>query len=108
MRRLLLILLAALVLFQLVACSGAKNANDTSVEGVDYATFRDVPGVTAEEIAAIEELAKRTSFFTYGMTMSTECFRDSEDSTTKGYSVLFCEWLTEFIGIRFRPVIYNW
>ncbi|MDR2370476.1 MAG: response regulator [Treponema sp.] len=75
--------------------------------GVEYARYSDVPGITAEETAAIESLARSTSFFTYGMLQSTECFRN-ENNMTDGFAALVCEWLSDFFGIKFRPVIYNW
>ncbi|MDR1506196.1 MAG: response regulator [Treponema sp.] len=76
-------------------------------EEAEYVYYKDVPGVTVEEVAAIEALARSTSFFTYGMLQSTECFRN-ENNMTNGFAALVCQWLSEFFGIRFRPVIYNW
>ncbi|MDR1947860.1 MAG: transporter substrate-binding domain-containing protein [Spirochaetaceae bacterium] len=72
-----------------------------------YSSYRDIPGVTEDEIAAIERLRRSTALFTYGMTLSTECFRD-ENNTTSGFAALVCNWLTELFGIKFRPVIYEW
>jgi signal transduction histidine kinase/ActR/RegA family two-component response regulator len=96
----------ALLFFVLgfAACRG--QAADELVYG-EYASYQDVPGVTEEEIAAIDALRRSTPFFTYGMTMSTESFRN-EDNITSGFSALVCRWLTGFFGIRFRPVIYEW
>ncbi|MDR2403009.1 MAG: response regulator [Spirochaetaceae bacterium] len=73
----------------------------------EYSSYRDIPGVTEEEIVAIESLRRSTPLFTYGMTLSTECFRD-EDNTTRGFAALMCDWLTELFGIKFRPVIFEW
>jgi signal transduction histidine kinase/ActR/RegA family two-component response regulator len=93
---------------QLVSsCAVSKSVGSTNTEE-SYETYRDVPGVGPDEIAAIEALARSTPLFTYGMTSSTECFYDKNDDLTKGFSVLFCKWLTDFFGIRFRPVVYNW
>ena len=98
---------AALLLLQMAACSDMPEGNtDTSV--VEYSSYRDLPDITEDEIAAIESLAMQSSFLTYGMTMSTECFRDSSSGETHGFAVLFCEWLTQFFGIKFRPIIYGW
>ncbi|MCL2127162.1 MAG: transporter substrate-binding domain-containing protein [Treponema sp.] len=66
----------------------------------------NVPGVTDEEIHAITELRMNNIYFKYGMTSSTEAYR--ENGRIKGFSDLFCAWLTEFFGIPFRPVIYTW
>ena len=70
------------------------------------AHYLEVPGITQAEVDAIEAVRSRTSFLTYGMTMSTECYR--EDKTTRGFAALFSTWLSEFFGLRVRPIIYEW
>jgi signal transduction histidine kinase/ActR/RegA family two-component response regulator len=70
-----------------------------------FAGFRDIHGVTAEEIAAIEALQQ--GFFIYGMTSSTEAFKDGEGGGVGGYTALFCEWLTGLLGVRFQPAVYS-
>ena len=75
-----------------------------------YASFRDIPGVTKDEITAIEALQKEYSSFVYGMTLTTETFVDSLSASgeIKGYTPLFCEWLTGLFDITFKPSLYNW
>ncbi|MDR3277345.1 MAG: response regulator [Oscillospiraceae bacterium] len=107
MRRALCIILITLVFLQLAAC-GKAASSDAPIALTDYASYKDVPGVTDEEIEAIAAMKTSTSLFLYGMTTSTECFLDTESHVTKGFSVKFCEWLTGFIGIKFRPAIYDW
>jgi len=41
-------------------------------------------------------------YFVYGVKPSAEAFYDS-DGQIKGWASLFCEWLTELIGIPFKP-----
>jgi signal transduction histidine kinase/ActR/RegA family two-component response regulator len=108
------------VLFLLFAVSAAglilfscrkPGVSRTASVFAEYGTYRDIPGVTGEEIEDIESLKRSTSFFIYGMTMSTECFRGNvrgEYNVTQGFAAQVCLWLTDFFGIRFRPVIYNW
>ncbi|MDR1379382.1 MAG: transporter substrate-binding domain-containing protein [Synergistaceae bacterium] len=72
-----------------------------------YTSFRDVPGVTDEEVAAIEDLQKRRKGFVYAVTLSTEAFYESSGDIG-GYSALFCEWLSTLFGIPFKPTIYKW
>ncbi|MDR3000256.1 MAG: transporter substrate-binding domain-containing protein [Fibromonadaceae bacterium] len=67
-----------------------------------HSSYRDIPGVTAKEIEAIEKLKKKRDFFIYGMNPSTETFLD-ESGKINGFSALFCEWLSELFGIRFVP-----
>ena len=69
--------------------------------------FRNIPGVSQEEIAAIESLQNKYSNLVYGMLNTTETFiRD--DGAVGGYSALFCRWMSELFGIEFKPRIYDW
>ena len=70
-------------------------------------SYKDVPGVTKDEIQAIEELKGQEKFFNYGTLLSTESFRDSGDNI-KGFTALFCEWLSNLFGIPFIPKFYEW
>jgi signal transduction histidine kinase len=67
----------------------------------------DIPGVTDEELAAIARIRETSPFLTYGMTASTECFRDV-DNNTRGFALLYCEWLSTLFDIKFKPIIYGW
>ncbi|MDR2370298.1 MAG: transporter substrate-binding domain-containing protein, partial [Treponema sp.] len=89
-----------------LACdSGIQPGAVTQVR--EFSSYRDIPGVSPEETEAIEQLRLSTNLFTYGMTQSTECFRD-EAFVTRGFAALVCDWLTDLFGIKFRPVIYEW
>ena len=70
-------------------------------------SFRDVPGVTHDEINAIEALQKKYGSFVYGMSPSTEAFT-GKDGEIQGYSALFCNWLTGMFGVPFRTEFYEW
>ncbi|MCL1903957.1 MAG: transporter substrate-binding domain-containing protein [Oscillospiraceae bacterium] len=76
---------------------------ETTEEGVIFTDFHDIPDITDEEIAAIEELQKKYTTFIYGMTPSTETFKDNNSGEIKGFSKFLCEWLTELFGIEFIP-----
>ena len=73
-----------------------------------YTSYRDIPGVTDDEIRAIEKLKGQSNFFVFGMLPSTEMFNDIQRGGLNGYSVLFCQWLTKLFGIEFRPALYEW
>ncbi|MDR0314210.1 MAG: transporter substrate-binding domain-containing protein, partial [Treponema sp.] len=72
-----------------------------------FNTFQDIPGVTAEEIAAIEALQKKDGALIFGGNLTTELFL-TEDGEVNGFTALFCEWLTELFSIPFQPEIYVW
>jgi diguanylate cyclase (GGDEF)-like protein len=74
-----------------------------------YKSFRDIPGVTENEIAAIEALQKKNTPFVYGMMPTAEAFLAAENSgEVKGFSALFCQWLTDLFQINFQPSLYAW
>ncbi|MDR0289616.1 MAG: transporter substrate-binding domain-containing protein [Treponema sp.] len=109
--------LSFILLFSLfiviAACEKAPATalNEPSAAQSPFDSFRDIPGITPQEIAAIEGLRQRHESFSYGMTLSTEAFRKvGPDGTyaVGGYAALFCEWLTSLFGIEFQPAIYSW
>ncbi len=88
----------------------ALGCADTPVESAQYPVYQrytDIPGVTAEEIEAIEALKAQHSALCIAMNHSTEAFY-RHDGTIGGYTSLFCEWLTGLFGIEFYPVIVEW
>jgi signal transduction histidine kinase/CheY-like chemotaxis protein len=94
----------------LVWASGCKNSSQSEPpldRTLGYPSYRDIPGVSADEIAAIEGLREETEFFVYGMGLSTETFYNVKGEI-RGYTVLFCDWLTKLFGIPFKPAIYEW
>jgi HD-GYP domain-containing protein (c-di-GMP phosphodiesterase class II) len=71
------------------------------------APFKQIPGVTQEEIKAIEELAEQGASFVYGTLPSTESFY-GKDGEIRGFTALFCDWLAELFGMPFVPKFYEW
>jgi signal transduction histidine kinase/AmiR/NasT family two-component response regulator/HPt (histidine-containing phosphotransfer) domain-containing protein len=71
-----------------------------------FVSYRDIPGITREEIGAIEAFRTSGRVFRYGMTPSPECFEDKNG--LGGFSVLFCRLLSDMFGIEFVPALYNW
>ena len=108
MRRTSLIFIMILLLFSLLSCgkSDKKEIDDK----FQYASFREIPGVTEDEIKEIEALQKEYDSFVYGMTLTTEAFvvSHSENEEIRGYAALFCEWLTALFDIPFILSLYNW
>jgi len=76
-------------------------------EPVMLTSFRDIPGITEDEIKTIENLQKRDDHLIYGSTPSTEAFI-TEDGKIGGFVALFCDWLTTLLGIEFQPDILEW
>jgi ABC-type amino acid transport substrate-binding protein len=100
------VLATALSLTMLPACTEQADAQDVE----DYPVFHsaaDIPGVTAEELAAIDDLRSQEVAFTYGMLLTAETFYDA-NGRTQGFSRLFCDWLSELFQMRFEPQVYEW
>ena len=85
----------------------SAESKNQSYDAVLFSSFRDIPGVTADEIAAVEEFQKQGKPFIYGIIPSTEAFLNSEGEVS-GYSTLICEWLTTLFGIQFISKRFSW
>ena len=96
---------AFLFILAITACSPSheKQSNEPHV----YSSYRDIPGVTAEEIKEIEKLKLNKKEFILGMLPSTEAFVN-DDGEIEGYFALFGEWASKFFGIKFIPKHYSW
>jgi len=89
----------------LTGCGG--NEEGQAREYQQFASFRDVPGVTEAEISAIDELRVEYGAFVYGALASAEAFLD-ENGVVSGYAALVCEWLSRLFDIPFTPILYEW
>ena len=90
--------------------SGCLDTADRQLDApvpAPYRSYREIPGVTDVEVAAIEELREKMGSFVFGMTPSTEAF-EGVGGEIGGYSALFCAWLTELFDIPFVPKLYLW
>ncbi|MDR3013364.1 MAG: response regulator [Chitinispirillales bacterium] len=106
--KLIISMLTALVFILIGVCGCQKS---TPINGYfDTSTwqqisFRNIPGITEDEIQAIEELQKHYEYFTYGeVTTSTESFLMA-NGEHGGFGPLFREWLSALFDIPFKPVI---
>ena len=82
-------------------------SNPTKVEAWHITTFRDVPGITSEEIAAIENVIANRDYFIYAMLLNEEAFY-TIDGNVSGFAYRMSNWLTGFFGIPFIPTIVEW
>ena len=70
-------------------------------------SYRDIPGVTDEEIAAIEALRANGRTFSYESLLSAEAFV-LPDGANAGFTTAFSELLSELFGIPIVQVFYEW
>ncbi len=94
---------AVLVLIPLAGCVPAASP-DTSAP--TFASFRDIPGITSEEIAAIEKLQATGEPLVYAALSSGEAFE--LDGENRGFAALYCRRMTELFGIEFRLELQEW
>jgi len=87
--------------------SAVNRAANQNTASFPFSSFRDIPGVTEDEIYAIESLKKRTDRLVYSVPPGTETFF-TESGEIEGYTALLCDWLTSLFGIRFQPEIMEW
>jgi len=100
------VIIAFVLLFTLFS-GCARNAESVSGQPARYSSFRDIPGVTDDDIKNIEELQLRYTTFVFANDQTTEAFFD-RNGEIQGFLSLFCGWLTEMFGIEFTPAIVDW
>jgi len=107
-RRGLPALLLILSMMLLVAGGCAQEAEPQRAESYKPVTdFRMIPGITPEEIAAIEALNLKDRVFTCAVAASTECFYD-DSGRMQGFTVLVCQWLSQLFGTTIKAEIVPW
>jgi signal transduction histidine kinase/CheY-like chemotaxis protein len=99
--------LAGMLTVSLCAGCSPDNAAVQVEEYPVYASYTDIPGVSQEEIDAIERLRSSQSAFTLAQLATTEAFI-ATDGSVGGYSKLLCNWLTDLFGIPFNPELAAW
>ena len=101
-------LLKTIILSLLFIPAGCeKQDRKTGVEYPEFTSYREIPGITAEEIDAVEKIKEKRDSFVYAVNYSTEAFLD-ENNNIGGYTALFCDWLSGLFGIPFKPEIIGW
>ncbi|MCL2801366.1 MAG: ATP-binding protein [Treponema sp.] len=79
----------------------------TEHQSAAFESFINIPGITTEEIAAINELKNEYNKFVFSVLPSTTAFLDSSGEIG-GFFALFCDWLTGLFGISFVPEYVEW
>ncbi len=70
-------------------------------------SYKDIPGITDEEISTVEALRESFSSLIYGVSMTNEAFV-YDDGSLGGFASLLCKRLSELFDIPFTPVTYEW
>lgn len=96
----------AVLLFCVLLAYACRDASPSRAEQSSYRFYQDIPGISQEDINAIESVKQRKTHFVYGSIFSSEAFLDGTQDID-GFSRLICERLGELFGIPFRPHIYS-
>jgi len=94
-------------LIAIMSAGCEKSAREQRYNSPTYASFRDIPGVTEDEIKAIEALKASRQNFSYGTIPSTEAFL-LPNGAYAGFSIMFCELLSDLFGISFVHEQHGW
>ena len=94
----------------LLVCAGGVSSfalPEDKISPPSLNSFRKIPGLSLEEIAAVEALQLKGGKVIFGAVRSSEAFIRG-DGSIGGFSRLLCEWLTEIFGVHFEPQIVDW
>ena len=99
--------ITALFLLLVAALGAAGASNGPSFDIRAIKTYRDIPGLTEDEIGAIEELKAARRSFSYGHMPATEAFI-RQDGAYAGFAARFCELLSGLFGLPFVKEFHDW
>jgi PAS domain S-box-containing protein len=101
-------LFALAFLFAMFLLSGCERGDVVRFsDPIRFSTLEEIPGITREDIEAIEALRETYDYFIFGMPISTELYINRYE-VLSGFSVQFCQWMTDLFGVTFVPVLYEW
>ena len=69
--------------------------------------FHKIPGITQEEITAIENVISSRESLTGVVMLGSESFY-AENGQLQGFAILMYAWLSEIFKIPFKPVVAEW
>ena len=104
-----LVLVAALLISVFSGYAASHDASPYSSNPAELAisSFYDIPGITTEEIAAIEAFQNAGRHFSYASLLTTEMYQQP-DGSYAGFTPLFCELLSELFDIPFDFSMPGW
>jgi len=105
--KLVSLILTASTLQLIVLITGCTASADRSSDYTTFETYKDIPGITEKEIAAIQRIRDSGRVLTLGMTPSMEAFV-GEENRILGFSALLCSWLEDLFDIRFELKLLEW
>ena len=106
LKKTFLILLVFVVLVSLGSCK-EKNTSKLNKVYSPITDFREIPGITPEEITAIETIIASKKSFSGTVMLGAESFY-AGDGQLQGFATLTYAWLSSIFKIPFEPVVVEW
>ena len=100
-------IISIIVLILTLLSSCGKLSKEQPNLTTENLSFRDKPGITKDEISAIDALKKKYGYFDCAINLNTDSFYD-KNGQLSGYTILFYNWLSNVFEIPFKPVFYEW
>jgi Signal transduction histidine kinase len=107
MRTIIRVFVSVIVITAILSGCTTSNQRPTT-EAFTPLDYKNIPGVTSEEIDAIEKIKSERDSLSYGMTISTEAFQMAGTGEHSGFSSIFADELSTIFGIDFEVSILDW
>ena len=95
-----------ILLSTILSITGCNKVSEETLDIYSITTYQDIPGVTQEEIDAIEALKAKNDVFSYGHLITTESFKLT-DGTYAGFTIEVCGLFSDLFHTQFSPKAYN-
>ena len=101
MKRMRILVILLSLILSLTGCNTEESFDISSIT-----SYQDIPGITQEEIDAVEALRAKNDVFSYGHLVTTESFKQA-DGSYAGFTIEVCRLLSELFNTQFTPKAYN-
>ena len=98
-------LICVMIAFVIVFISGCSSEPEFDIS--DIKTFRDIPGITQDEIDQIDALRNSVDSFSFVSINSTQAFIKPDGSMT-GFTAKVVDFLSELFEMPFEHSLYDW
>jgi signal transduction histidine kinase/CheY-like chemotaxis protein/ABC-type amino acid transport substrate-binding protein len=91
------------------ADTGPRHGAAVAADTLTVSTYREIPGVTEEDIAAIEalRLKYKDSVLVYGVTESMEAFNGG-DGEVHGFASHVAAYMSKIFGLKIKAEFFDW
>ncbi|MCL1823034.1 MAG: transporter substrate-binding domain-containing protein [Oscillospiraceae bacterium] len=106
MKRLSVLIVFALFCAGVLLGAGCENNVNAPEKAVELKSYKEIQGISKDDISAVESLLSSKTSFTYGHIHGPGAFKNT-DGSCAGFSVKVSEFLSELFDIEFTPVHFD-